>query len=276
MHKPAVWPVFVTFVAAALAIMVAGVAISVVDFVGRTRQAATEPDRAFGAELSAETLNRSALASELVLLAAVGLAARPLTRARLRLVRGRTSLAVTAAVALGTLAVGDVVDSAAMLLGLYRTGALAQMRQAIEGARGPTLVVTFLVVGLLAGFAEELFFRGFMQTRLSQRWRLWPAVLATSLCFGLMHLDAVHSTEAFLIALWLGWSTERTGSLWPAVAGHVLNNSLSVLFQVLGLVSEAPRPNLLWGAAGVVLLVACLIALRKMCAPRDPAGSAGA
>jgi membrane protease YdiL (CAAX protease family) len=267
-HKPAVWPVFVTFVAAAVAIMVAGVAIVVVDFAGKTRQAAPERS-AFGAELSAETLNRSAIASELVLLAAVGLAARPLTRGRLRLVRGRSGLATTAAVALGTLAVGDVVDSAAMLLGLYRTGALAQMRQAIEGARGATLVTTFLVVGLLAGFAEELFFRGFMQTRLSQRWRLWPAVLATSLCFGLMHLDAVHSTEAFFIGLWLGWATERTGSLWPAVAGHVLNNSLSVLFQVLGLVSEAARPNLIWGAAGAVLLVGCLIALRRLPAPRD-------
>jgi membrane protease YdiL (CAAX protease family) len=257
-----VWPVFVAFALATAALLVGSTILLQVRF---GVQGAQHPI------VDATLLNLSVLVTDVILVAAVLLAARPLTRARLRLVRGRARPLDVVLVAVGTVALADVIDSVAMLLDLYRSGSVATMKNAIAGAAGPSLVTTFLMVGVVGASVEELFFRGFMQTRLSERWRPWRAVVWTSFCFGLLHMDLVHSTEAFLIGLWLGHYTERTGSLWPAMAAHIANNTLSVAFQRLGLVSSSTLPHVLWGLGGLVLLLVCLIALRRSLA--EPAAA---
>jgi membrane protease YdiL (CAAX protease family) len=251
-HRP-VWPVFVTFLLATVAVMVAGMVVLLARF---GLGGAGHPP------LDALTLDLSALVTEVVLVAAALLFGRPFTPARFGLVSGRARSLDVLLVAAGTVALADVVDSLVTLAGFSNSGSIAAMRQAIEGAAGWGLVATVSIIGPVAGFAEELFFRGFMQTRLSERWGPWRAVLWASFCFGFLHFDLIHSTEAFLIGLWLGHATERTGSLWPAVVGHVTNNVLSVLFQRLGLVTAKVLPNLLWGAAGLVVLVTVAVALR--------------
>ncbi len=71
---------------------------------------------------------------------------------------------------LGMLALGQTLDSLTTLAGLGRHGALWDARQTLAGCDGEDLFAAVLVIGLLAGSAEELFFRGFMQTRLRARW----------------------------------------------------------------------------------------------------------
>jgi membrane protease YdiL (CAAX protease family) len=44
-----------------------------------------------------------------------------------------------------------------------------------------------------------------------------------------MHADPVHSPVAALLGLYLGWITERAGSILPAVIAHVVNNAMAVL-----------------------------------------------
>src|SRR3954447_26415998 len=120
-----VWPVFVAFVLATLAI---GVGSAVVLVVRLGVQGAQHPI------IDANLLNLSVLLTDVILVAAVLLAARPLTRQRLRLVRGRARPLDVVLVAAGTVALADVIDSVAMLLDLYRSGSLATMRNAIAGA----------------------------------------------------------------------------------------------------------------------------------------------
>ena len=91
------------------------------------------------------------------------------------------------------------------------------------------LAVAFLVA-VVAPVAEEFFFRGFFFTSLRAWKGLWPAAVITGLVFGGIHLG---SAEAVFLAplAFFGFALcllyHRTGSLYPCMALHCMNNSLA-------------------------------------------------
>jgi len=221
---PRLWPVLVAYVLAFVAI----VSFSLV---------AAVMVRAAYPELSEREvfdglpgLLAGGLASSAALLVTVTIVARPLDAARLRLIPGRETGDQLAAMILGTLALGQLLDSATVLAGLGNRGAMAVIRRAIEGAAGPELFAAVVVIGVLAGSDEEVFFRGYMQARLRERWPVPVAVVVTSAAFGLLHLEWLHAGLALILGIWLGFITEHARSALPAVAAHVINN---VVFTVL-------------------------------------------
>ncbi len=92
------------------------------------------------------------------------------------------------------------------------------------------LVAVAILVCVLAPLAEEFFFRGYFFTAL-RSWRgMWPAAIITGMVFGAIHGGS--SDPAFLLplaALGTGLCLlyVRTGSLYPCVAAHALNNSIA-------------------------------------------------
>jgi hypothetical protein len=207
------------------------------------------------------------LASSLALLVTLSIVARPLDPVRLRLVPGRETGDQLAAMILGTLALGQVLDSATVLAGLSGRGAMAAIRRALEGAAGPELFAAVAVIGVLAGSAEELFFRGYMQGRLRERWSAPVAVIVTSAAFGLLHLEWLHAVLALVLGLWLGFITEQAGSALPAVAGHVINN---VIFTVLTATIGSPPErglNLTLLTVSAVCFFGCVLWIWRLSAP---------
>jgi membrane protease YdiL (CAAX protease family) len=101
------------------------------------------------------------------------------------------------------------------------------------------LAVLALSQILVVALPEELFFRGYLMSRLEERWpsrrRLWGAsvgwpLLISSLLFGLGHflVDFQPARLAvFFPALVFGWMRQRTGSLAPAALFHALCNLFS-------------------------------------------------
>jgi uncharacterized protein len=86
-----------------------------------------------------------------------------------------------------------------------------------------------LLVCVVAPFAEELFFRGFLFGALRKR-GLIVAVSVSGLAFGLAHVAS--SPIGFLVPLAtlgviLALLYERTKSLYPPIALHALNNSIA-------------------------------------------------
>lgn len=65
-------------------------------------------------------------------------------------------------------------------------------------------IVFIILIGVLPGFGEELFFRGFFQRRMLQRFRPSVAIGVTSLVFGLFHVTP-HGI-ASLPSLVSGWA----------------------------------------------------------------------
>jgi membrane protease YdiL (CAAX protease family) len=195
------------------------------------------------------------LASSLALLFTVALFNRPLEPVLLRLVPGWETGRALAVMIVGMLALGQCLDSFTMLAGLGDRGALAAIRGALAQADAPELFLAVLVIGVVAGSAEELFFRGYMQTRLGQRMPPVAAVLVTSAAFGLMHLEWIHALLAFVIGLYLGWITEVAGSALPAIACHVINNTLfTVLAALVGTVGGVGLNAVLLLASGCVFV----------------------
>jgi membrane protease YdiL (CAAX protease family) len=236
-ERPSVWPALLTFAVAVPVLVVGGQALLAVWAV------MTLPP---GVAASAETIGwriQELLRQPVGLCAAVLLTSGPLAAAatigaalsrermadRLRLRGAAVRWSLVPAMVLGILALSNVLDGLLSLLGLADQGTLKFMTDVIGSARGGDLVLVLVVLALGAGLAEELFFRGFLQTRLAQRLPAAAAIVVAATCFGLMHFDPVHSPVAALLGLYLGWITERSGSILPAIVAHVVNNAMAVL-----------------------------------------------
>lgn len=88
-----------------------------------------------------------------------------------------------------------------------------------------------LIVGvvIVAGFVEEMLFRGFLQGSMEQATDVTKAVLVTALVFTLIHFNPWWAIEILILGVLLGVMTWRTNSVFPAVVVHCVNNGLSVL-----------------------------------------------
>ena len=136
------------------------------------------------------------------------------------------------------LAVG--VGLTAPVLGSWLTELLAhghRVTQDIQqlGAGTPRAlrIPLVLIVVSLGPWVEELLFRGVLLSALLQRWRTGWAVLLSSLVFALVHLPGLQFhwyalPDLLLLALMLAWLRLRSGSIWPAVLAHGVNNLLAV------------------------------------------------
>ncbi len=92
------------------------------------------------------------------------------------------------------------------------------------------LVLSAALTCVLAPLAEEFLFRGFVFTSL-RNWRgLWPAALITGLLFGAVHAGSAPAIDLVPLAA-LGFALcllyRATGSLYPCIAAHCINNSIA-------------------------------------------------
>ena len=112
----------------------------------------------------------------------------------------------------------------------------------------------FMVI-CVAPFAEEFFFRGFFYRALRSRWSVLMAAGIDGLLFGVIHYD-FSGADALLIlpplaALGFVFCLvyERTGSIYPVVALHALNNAIA-----FGVTVEDASVSLVLGP---LMLLAC-------------------
>jgi membrane protease YdiL (CAAX protease family) len=253
------WHVFATYVAAVAAILVTtGLAIEVL------RSAYPDvPDLALMRTLPG--LLAGSLAASSGLLLTLLLIVRPLDVTRFRLLPGWETGTTLVVMTLGLLALGQGLDSLTVVLGHSDRGALALIRGVLAQTRGPDLFGAVLVLGLAAGAAEEIFFRGYMQARLRERWSPPAAVLASSSAFAILHVDAsfVHMVMALVLGLYLGFVAELSGSTLPAIVCHVVNNVAYTLQTALGFAVTGRDANVKAAVASAVVFVACVVWLRR-------------
>lgn len=111
-------------------------------------------------------------------------------------------------------------------------------------------VVLFLAV--LPGIIEELTFRGLLLHGLRKRLRPVALALATGVIFGFFHVELFRLFPTAYLGTVLAAVTLLTGSIFPAMLWHALNNAVALVPEYLGWwADDAVIPW--WGyAAGVI------------------------
>ncbi len=94
---------------------------------------------------------------------------------------------------------------------------------------GAGLILNIIGVSLIPGFFEEFVCRGGLLTSYTSTGRFRASVLLTSLLFGLMHGNPTQLFYAFAFGIVLAYLCIASGSIWPGIVVHMLNNFVSVI-----------------------------------------------
>lgn len=114
------------------------------------------------------------------------------------------------------------------------TTAESMVRSIMGESDVANLVVSVLIVGLLTGVAEEMFFRGGLQqllTRLIGNAHI--AIWGSAFVFSAVHMQFFGFFPRVLMGAFFGYLLYWSRSLWLPVIAHALNNSIVVVFTWL-------------------------------------------
>ena len=100
---------------------------------------------------------------------------------------------------------------------------------------GGYVIFTALALAVLTPIAEEVFFRGFLQKGMVNRWGAAPGIILSAAVFAGLHFQPAVIVPVFITGLLLGALYWHTGSLWPGILVHGAQNLVAILGIVLGL-----------------------------------------
>lgn len=141
---------------------------------------------------------------------------------------------------------------------------------------------TILMLVVMAPVFEELLCRGVVLGSLRARYGVTVAWLASSIFFGVMHIQPAQVISASIIGLILGFVYLSTESIWSVMILHALNNAVAYLLLMAGyeqaLLIDLVESRTLYVVIYIVALALSAIsgfmmvrALRKMKSPADGA-----
>lgn len=145
------------------------------------------------------------------------------------------------------------------------------MATLMEQTSWAALIVNILIVGVLAGFSEELLFRGCFQRLLTTAGvNHHLAIWLVAFCFSALHFQIFGFVPRMLLGAYFGYLLWWGRSLWLPVAAHVLNNTVYTVYAWQAARSGAPdamgTEAELWSPLATILsalgTIALLIALR--------------
>ena len=95
-------------------------------------------------------------------------------------------------------------------------------------------IANVIAIGLFTAIVEELMFRGCLQT-IFVRWtgNVHVAVWITAILFSAFHMEFFGFLPRVLLGVLFGYFTAWSGSVWPAVWAHFLNNGTAVVVTYL-------------------------------------------
>lgn len=100
----------------------------------------------------------------------------------------------------------------------------------IAALDGIAMLPIFAIVGLLAPFAEEVFFRGFLLAALTPIIGGLRGAVVSAAIFSAAHLNVGTLFPIFVMGMLLAWLYLRTGSIWPSFVAHAAQNLLALAF----------------------------------------------
>lgn len=119
-----------------------------------------------------------------------------------------------------------------------------------------------LIIGaIIPAIVEEFVFRGFLLRSLEITLSPVKAIVVSGAVFGFIHLNPIDVVGLTLIGLYLGYITYQSGSIFPAIFIHFLNNSLAVvsLFLKFELINKPQEQPIGWSTALMLVVIGAII-----------------
>lgn len=144
---------------------------------------------------------------------------------------------VLLALGLCSIVIGLTHEVVRFLLPGYEFKAHPTIQAMREDGQSPGIVIGLWIgAAVLAPIAEEVFFRGLLQTYLvgvlGSRWR---AIGLASLAFAVVHVSQPHAIPALIVlSLLIGYAYERTGALMSPILIHAFFNLKTLVWSALG------------------------------------------
>ena len=109
-----------------------------------------------------------------------------------------------------------------------KTGKFSSAVELFEKILSPSFItlkpIDIIVLSLIAGFSEEVFFRGLLNQRFG--------IVLSSLAFGLLHLPGkkywIYAVWATMSGALFAYLLMVTGSIWLPIIAHGLNNLIGM------------------------------------------------
>ena len=140
------------------------------------------------------------------------------------------------------------------------------------------MLLDLLLIGLLTAIMEEFMFRGVIQT-IFVRWtnNVHAAVWITAILFSAFHMEFYGFLPRLLLGVLFGYFVAWSGSIWPAVWAHFLNNGTDVVVTYLyqhKIIKDNPDDQHLFNYIGYAISAALLLLLmliyRKIALEKKP------
>ena len=147
------------------------------------------------------------------------------------------------------------------------------VRQFVAVETGFDLLMLFLAAVVAAAICEEFLFRGLLLQLLRRRSGWSSAIIVSAALFAVFHLNPIVLLPVGLVGAYLAALVWRSGSLYPAILAHGLNNGIA-LFGTPLIFDEALYARYVWlilAASSATFAVIFFTYLRATETPR-PAG----
>jgi membrane protease YdiL (CAAX protease family) len=129
------------------------------------------------------------------------------------------------------------------------------------------LVVMLFILGVLPAIAEEVFFRGILQRLLILvTKRPWVGIIFTAILFSALHGQFLGFFPRLVLGIVLGALYWYSGSLWPGILAHFINNAVQVILVYYNpqFVEKDPNFSVILITASTFMVVGLMIWIRRI------------
>jgi uncharacterized protein len=121
-------------------------------------------------------------------------------------------------------------------MGNLEQEATRQMQRFLKADHIGDVIINVFIIALLPAICEEVCFRGALQRVIIHITKnAWLGIIVTSILFSALHLQFQGFLPRMFLGLILGAIYWYSGSLWPSIVAHFINNAIQVI-----VVSYAP------------------------------------
>jgi membrane protease YdiL (CAAX protease family) len=122
-------------------------------------------------------------------------------------------------------------------MGELEKEATRQMQQFLKAGNVFDVIVNVFIIAFLPAVCEEVCFRGALQRIMIHLTKnAWAGIILTSILFSALHLQFQGFLPRMFLGMILGAIYWYSGSLWPSITAHFVNNAIQVI-----VVSYAPE-----------------------------------